>query len=89
MRAMLGASWTLAVRHVARGPVARAGVAAVTGVAVASVAWSVGPGILAPGVPGTVVDAVWIGIAAMVACQVVLAGVALLAPDGWRVTRRG
>ena len=80
---------TIAKRHVTRGPVARAGIASVVGVLGAAIARTIGLGVIAPGAVGSVVDAAWIGVAAAITCQVVLAGVAIRAPDTWRATRRG
>ena len=80
---------TIAKRHVTRGPVARVGIACVVGVLGASVARTIGPEVIAHDAVGSVVDAAWIGVAAAMTCQFVLASVVLFAPDTWRATRRG
>jgi hypothetical protein len=77
----------MVARHVTRGPVARAGVAAVAGVLGATVARSIGPEVITTGSAGSVVDVAWIGVTVAVTCQLVLAGLALVVPDSWRATR--
>jgi hypothetical protein len=78
-----------ASRRAVRGPVARAGIGAVVGVGTATVAHTIGSEAISPDAAGSLVDAVWIGLAAALACQLVLGAVAFLVPDEWRATRRG
>lgn len=79
----------MVARHVTRGPVARAGVAVVAGVLGATVARSIGPQVITTGSAGSAMDVAWIGVTVAIACQLVLAGVALVVPDAWRATRQG
>jgi MFS family permease len=58
------------------------------GAASAGIASAVGPDALVVG-RARVHDALWIGVAAAITCQLVLASIALWAPEPWRTTRRG
>jgi hypothetical protein len=79
----------LMVGHANRGPVARAGVSIVMGIVGATVARTIGTDVIALGTVGSVVDAVWIGVAVALGCQLVLAMIAVVVPDSWRTTRQG
>jgi hypothetical protein len=63
--------------------------AAAIGTSVASVAFTVGVDVIAVGTTNTAAGVAVIGISVAFICQLGLATVALVAPEGWRATRSG